>query len=209
MAEQAQQKAQKDSSPSGAEIAAIVAILAAGPPLVTAVGAISAALKMPKKFVLGIMSIVKYKPGKKAGSSGADPLTDARKRNLRFRAAYLINAIKRLADAPDLKTGLTRERQLFAAHVQASKRRMDAAKASVKMADDTHSTVIGWGGILDDRTTADCRWLIGKNYAVGNPPEGLHPGGRHSRCRCYPQPAWPGKPVVTALPLHLAGNSPL
>lgn len=208
MSEQAQQKAQSESSHSGAEIAAVAAILAAGPPLAMALKAISAVAKLPKKLVLGVLSVLKYKPGKKA-LPGSGIAAEARKRNLRYRAAYLLNATDRLAAADDLDAALQREKALFASHKEASKRRVDSAKGSAKMVVTTRSNILGWGGILDDRTTPDCRWLIGKNYAADNPPEGLHPGGRHPRCRCYPTPAYIGKPVVTKLPGHLTGNSPL
>jgi hypothetical protein len=209
MSEQAQQKAQSESSQQDAEIAAVVAILVAGPPLITAMKAISVAAKLPKKLVLALLAIIKYKPGKKAQAKGSGPVTAALKKNMRYRAAYLINAAQRLAAAPDLEAAIAREKTLFAAHKEASARRTAAAKASVAMATTSHSPVLGWGGILDNRTTPDCRWLIGKNYSVDNPPEGLHPGARHPRCRCYPTPSYPGKPVVTELPAHLSGNSPL
>jgi hypothetical protein len=209
MSEQAQQMAQSESSQHEAEIAAVVAILVAGPPLVTAIQAISAVLKTPKKLALGLLALIKYKPGKKTKATAAGPVAAAIKKNMRFRAAYVINAVRRLADAPDLPAALAREKQLFAAHKEAAARRTAAAKASADMAATSNSRTLGWGGILDDRTTPDCRWLIGKNYSVDNPPEGLHPGGRHPRCRCYPTPAYPGKPVVTELPAHLRGNSPL
>jgi hypothetical protein len=209
MTEQAQQKAQKDPSGDAAEIAAVVAILLAGPPLATAVAAISAALKTPKKLILGLLALTKYKPGKKTPATGSDPVADALRKNLRYRAAYLINAVRRLATADDLTAALAREKKLFAAHLGACKRRVDAARKSAAMSDSTGNNILGWGGVLDDRTTPDCRWLIGKNYAADNPPEGLHPGGRHPRCRCFPLPASPGKPVVTALPHQLSGNSTL
>jgi hypothetical protein len=208
MAEQAQQKAQSDSSGNAAEIAAVAAVLAAGPPLITAVGAISAALKTPKKLALAALAAIKYKPGKKGAGKGG-PLAAVKAQNQKFRAAYLINAIKRLADAPDLQTGLKREKALFAAHLKASQRRTDAAKKTLNMSDHTGEGTLGWGGILDDRTTPDCRWLIGKNFDASNPPGGLYPGARHVYCRCYPTPAYPGKPVVTELPAHLGGNFPV
>jgi hypothetical protein len=205
MSEQAQQKAQNESSQHEAEIAAVLAILLAGPPLITAVKAISAALKMPKKVVLATLGAIKYKPGKKA-IPGDGPLGLAQKQNLRFRAAYLLNALRRIAAAPDLATGIQREKALFAAHLDASKKRTQAAKASNDMTDSTNSTILGWGGILDDRTTPDCRWLIGKNFEAHSPPDGLYPGARHRNCRCFPVPEHPGKPVVTELPAHLTGN---
>jgi SPP1 gp7 family putative phage head morphogenesis protein len=189
---------------SGAEIAAVAAVLAAGPPLLAAVQAISVAVKTPKKLVLAALAAIKYKPGKMPTVTGSNPLAEIKKKNRLYRAAYLINAVQRLATATDLAAGIQREKQLFSAHVQASTRRTAAAKASIKMTAATHSKILGWGGLLDDRTTPDCRWLIGKNYSADSPPEGLHPGSRHPNCRCFPAPAWPGKPVVTELPAHLS-----
>jgi hypothetical protein len=203
MDEQDQQIAQKAPSQHDAEIAAVLAVLLAGPPLIAAIQAISAVLKTPKKLVLGILAAMKYKPGKKALAKGTDPVAAARRENMRYRAAYLAAAVRRLADAPDLGKALAREKALFAQHQQACARRIAAAKGSVNMQTTTSSDTLGWGGILDDNTTPDCRWLIGKNYSASTPPEGLHPGGRHPRCRCYPLPAYEGKPVVTALPEHL------
>src|SRR5688572_27424203 len=168
MAEQAQQKAQSESSQNSAEIAAVLAVLMAGPPLVMAVQAISAVLKTPVKFVLAAFSILKYKPGKKGSPSAKNPVALARRKNLWFRAAYLLNAVKRLATSDDLKTGLAREKRLYAAHKEAAARRLASAKAVLEMAAETGEDILGWGGILDDRTTADCRWLIGKNFRIDN-----------------------------------------
>lgn len=207
MSEQAQEKAQEDSSQKDAVIAAVVAILVAGPPLVTAIQAISLVTKTPKKLALGLLTAMKYKPGKKAQPKGDDPVSAAHRANLRYRALYIRAALQRLADAEDLQAALTREKALFAAHQQACARRVAAAKASKKMTVVANSKIIGWGGILDDRTTPDCRWLIGQNFRADNPPDGLHPGGRHPRCRCYPTPSYVGKRVVSALPAHLSTNS--
>lgn len=209
MSEQVQQKAHSDSSQTEAEIVAVLAVLTAGPPLAAAIQAISVAVKMPPKAILGVLAAMKYKPGKKASVKGLGPVAAAHRANLRYRAAYLLKAARRLADADDMGAALQREKALFKAHQDACARRVDGAKASVKMKTVTNSHVLGWGGILDDRTTPDCRWLIGKNFTVDNPPDGLHPGGRHPRCRCYPTPAYVGKPVVTELPAHLGGNSSL
>jgi hypothetical protein len=206
MSEQAQEKAQEDSSQKDAVIAAVVAILVAGPPLIVAIQAISAATKTPKKLALGLLTAMKYKPGKKAHPKGEDPVMAAHRANLRYRALYILAALQRLATADNLQAALTREKALFAQHQQACARRVAAAKASKKMAAVTHSQLLGWGGILDDKTTPDCRWLIGKNFRADNPPGGLHPGGRHPRCRCYPTPAYVGKRVVDALPAHLSVN---
>jgi hypothetical protein len=203
MTEQDQQMAQKAPSQHDAEIAAVLAVLLAGPPLIAAIQAISAVLKTPKKLVLGVLAAMKYKPGKTAVTKGLDPVAIARRENMRYRAAYVAAAVRRLAEAPDLGKAIAREKVLFAQHQQACARRIAAAKASVDMKTTTGSDTLGWGGILDDNTTPDCRWLIGKNFSASSPPEGLHPGGRHPRCRCYPTPAHEGKPVVTALPAHL------
>jgi hypothetical protein len=201
--EQDQQKAQQQSLQQDAEVSAVLAVLLSGPPLATAVLAISAVLKTPGKLVLAVLAGMRYKPGKKTLTSGTDPVAAAKRANLRYRAAYLINAVKRLVNAPDLKTALAREKQLYTAHKQASARRVASAQASVRLSNSTGTAILGWGGIQDARTTPDCLWLIGKNYGVASPPEGLHPGARHPRCRCYPVPPFPGKTVVTALPSHL------
>ncbi|MDB4897205.1 MAG: hypothetical protein JWN15_3467 [Firmicutes bacterium] len=204
MTEQVPQKADPESLQHAAEVAAVLAVLQSGPPLATATRAISVVLKAPGKLVLAVLAgILKYKPGKKSPIGGTRPEDAAKKGNRRYRAAYLINAIKRLAEAPDLKAALAREKTLFTAHKKASTRRIEAAKTSGKLSDITGNSTLGWGGVLDNRTTPDCRWLIGKNYDVANPPEGLHPGGRHPKCRCFPAPPFPGKPVVTTLPAQL------
>jgi hypothetical protein len=208
MSEQDQQIAQKDSSAQAAEIAAVAAVLAAGPPLLLAVQAISAAVKKPAKLILGALTVMKYKPGKKTAPAGEDIVSAAHRKNRLYRAAYLLNAATRLASADDFKAALEREKKLFAAHLEASKRRIEAAKKS-QAAADRYGPVLGWGGILDDRTTPDCRWLIGKNYQATKPPGGLHPGARHARCRCFPVPPHPGKPVITSIPSSLGGNTSL
>lgn len=206
MSEQAQEKAQEESIQKEAVITAIVALLVLGPPLVAAIQAISAVTKTPKKLALGLFSAMKYKPGKKALPKGDDIVSAAHRTNARFRALYVLAALQRLATADDLGAAITREKALFKAHKKACARRIAAATATQKMTTVADSKILGWGGIIDDRTTADCRWLIGKNFRADNPPNGLHPGGRHPRCRCYPLPAYPGKRVVTAVPTQLSSN---
>lgn len=197
MTEQAQQKAQQDNVQDAAEISAVLAVLLSGPPLVTAVQALSAVLKKPGKLVLAALAGMKYKPGKKGIIAGDDPVSAARRTNLRYRAAYLVAAVQRLAAADDLPTALKREKALFTAHMQACARRIEAAKATAREAQQAGGDLLGWDGILDSRTTPDCRYLIGKNFLASDPPDGLFPGGRHPKCRCYPVPPFPGKPVVT------------
>jgi hypothetical protein len=199
MSEQAPQKAQNEDLQHAAELAAVLAVLQSGPPLVTAVRAISAALKTPAKFSLALLHITGYKPGKKGSILGSDPVAMTRRANLRYRAAYIIAALVRLSTADDLKAALAREKTLFAAHREACARRLAAAKNTAQLTEQ-HGPVLGWSGVLDGNTTPDCRYLIGKNFKAANPPDGLFPGGRHPRCRCFPVAPFTGKPVVTSLP---------
>lgn len=130
-----------------------------------------------------------------------------------YRAAYLLNAAKRLGKAyahpPAAKPGeappspqealqhaLEVERRHLISHTQATRQRSSAA-AAVDTAARTYGPLLSWVAQLDDRTTPDCRKAHGKNFRVTSPPRIGWPGSVHPTCRCRPGPPRDGAPVMT------------
>lgn len=112
-------------------------------------------------------------------------------RESQFRARYLINAVKRkMSGVPG-----HREEWYFDQHREAKDNRERARRLTHTMA-EMYGNVIGHYGISDEATTPDCEFLIGKNFRANDPPDGLYPGARHSKCRCTPGPPIPGAEVV-------------
>ena len=109
-------------------------------------------------------------------------------------ATYLLAATRRLAAGGPIEA----ERKFWRLHRGAARARRRAAEA-VDRAAAQFGPVLGWHSTLDDRTTADCRWLHGKNFHIARPPDGEYPGARHGgNCRCRVRGPWPRGRVVTA-----------
>lgn len=115
------------------------------------------------------------------------------------RAAYLANAVQRLAPAfasgdSDRIFRAERAEDRYFDQFQAAERRRNAAGQRVALLagnyglDARGELLMGWGATLDSRTSADCRWAHGRNFnALVMPPIG-YPGMVHLLCRCRPGP---------------------
>lgn len=117
------------------------------------------------------------------------------------RAAYLINAIRRLAPAVasgDVDRIVRAERaedRYFAAFLEAERRRGVAASAVALVAsqygiDVNGELLLGWLAILDNKTSADCRWAHRRNFNALVAPRIGYPGTVHLECRCRPRRPW-------------------
>jgi hypothetical protein len=107
------------------------------------------------------------------------------------RAAYLVNAAKRIEQAvregTSIREAVAQERRYLVQHLAAERGRKDAA-AQVDAMAAIHGTTLGWYSRLDDHTSAGCRAAHGSNFSAINPPivEGRpsFPGAVHPSCRC-------------------------
>ncbi len=189
---------QDDQGATADEVEAILAVLALGYAADKIAGALAAVLKVPLKIVTAFLSAL----GAEALASFTRPTGDgvsarslAKKANLRYRCAFIINALRRIAKAPDWKTALKREISFWKAHTKASARRMTVARridASRKLYGD----LLGWYATLDNRTDPACRAADHRNFHALQPPVIGYPGSVHPRCRCLPGPPFPGAKMV-------------
>lgn len=117
------------------------------------------------------------------------------------RAAYLVNAVRRLApaaasdDHERILRATMAEDRYFTAFQEAERRRNTAGRAVAEVAagygvDARGELLLGWYATLDRRTSADCRWAHERNFnALVMPPIG-YPGMVHLECRCRPVRPW-------------------
>lgn len=179
------------------EIAAILAVLAIGGTVDAVASALAGILLIPVKvagaFLTGIGAEALKSFTRPAGEGSARAL--AKKANLRYRAAFIINALRRIAAAPDWKIALKRELGFWKAHTKASARRMTVARridASRKLYGD----MLGWYATMDSRTSNECRAADHRNFEAIKPPVIGYPGSVHPHCRCMPGPPFPGAKMV-------------
>lgn len=119
--------------------------------------------------------------------------------NLQRRAAYLINAGRRLGTAVvrekaqpgSIQAAMTRERGLLRQHLEATRLRNEAAGRVQEVAAKRGPGDLGWYAVLDKRTSPECRAADGKNFDPLRPPAIGLPGTVHPRCRCLPGPPHP------------------
>jgi hypothetical protein len=116
------------------------------------------------------------------------------------RAAYLANAVQRLApafasgDADRIFRAERAEDRYFEQFRTAEERRNAAGQRVALLAGNyglnaRGELLLNWRAKLDSRTSADCRWAHGRNFnALVMPPIG-YPGMVHLFCRCEPGPA--------------------
>jgi hypothetical protein len=131
------------------------------------------------------------------------------RQNLMRRAAYLVNAARRLTGSirrGQLRSGLVDERRWLEQHLQATAKRVQAADAvakEVKRQLDPRdgsaalgegpvlpSGLLGWYAKMDARTSPECRQAHGRNFDPTRIPLIGFPGAVHPHCRCKPGPPW-------------------
>lgn len=140
------------------------------------------------------------------------PVEWQKRQNLTRRAAYLINAARRMAtalvtsrhDPGALTRAVDAETRHLRAHVDAVARRQ---RAAVRVAEALKTErgkgeqpefdlLLGWYAVLDSRTSPDCRKANGKNFDPLRPPAIGLPGTVHPHCRCKPGPSHPTSQTV-------------
>ena len=125
---------------------------------------------------------------------------------LERRAAYIVNAAKRIEQSMDesvptpeagvegakLFDALDREQTYHESHLNAQKKRMTAARQTDKVVNRAPvNTKLRWHAIKDEKTDPECLELDGRIFTVNEPPNGVYPGQVHPHCRCTSQPAKP------------------
>ncbi|UTN93011.1 capsid maturation protease [Streptomyces phage Marky] len=166
-----------------ATAAALAAVLA------VPVGLCLAFLKQLGKAALKAFRRATVKPKQKSAEWIADMA------NLRYRAAFIINALRRILAAPDKKIAMKRELDYWKAHIRAGQRRKLMGRR-VDFVAKRHGELLGWYAKMDDRTSAECRAADGRNFLAFTPPVIGYPGGVHPHCRCVPGPPHPGAKMV-------------
>lgn len=112
-----------------------------------------------------------------------------------FQAAYISEASKRLT----LNGNIDAERRYLAQHLDAARRRREAAETVDRVA-SRFGPVLGWYAVNDRRTTAFCKAASGHNFHAARPPRIGYPGSLHGgACRCVPGPPHPGAALVDAV----------
>lgn len=179
---------------------AILALLALNASMEATAAALSAVLLVPVslclKFLqqLGKAALKAFRRATvKPKEKSAEKIADLA--NLRYRAAFIKNALRRIWKAPDKKLALKRELDFWKAHIRAGQRRKLMGKR-VDFVAKRHGELLGWYAKMDDRTSAECRAADGRNFLAFTPPVIGYPGGVHPHCRCVPGPPHPGAKMV-------------
>lgn len=179
---------------------AILAILAISASVEATAAALAVVLAVPVSLCLAFLTALGKAALKafrratvKPKAVTAEGIAD--RANLRYRAAFIKNALRRIAKAPDWKIALKRELGFWKAHIRAGQRRKLMGKR-VDFVAKRHGELLGWYAKMDDRTSAECRAADGRNFLAFTPPVIGYPGGVHPHCRCVPGPPHPGAKMV-------------
>lgn len=193
-----------DEQFTGGEVAVIAALETA---LLT--GALVAGTALPLYLLLRMRALGLDDRASRAATRLAlsEPLAKTRGRSavarvaageIRYRAAYLLNAAKRigkslqlLGDDPHaLATAVRAERRYRDQHLAAAQNRRRAARAADRVA--LRSPWLQWSTVLDGRAEPECRALNGELFTVDHPPQvagsPVYPGAVHPNCRCRAVP---------------------
>lgn len=118
-----------------------------------------------------------------------------RRRERYYRAAYVVNAAKRvhrgMRSGQSVQVALRAELVNWKRHLEAVQNRRERA-TQVDAAAARFGALLGWGAVMDARTSADCRQANGKNFNAGTKPAIGYPGTVHPHCRCVPRAPWEG-----------------
>lgn len=144
--------------------------------------------------------------------SGSHPAQEAmRRQNLFRRAAYLVNAARRITLAwsgprqgrqERTLAALRRERRYLQMHIDANAGRTRAAEAVVREAKNAARPevrgtfeappgLLGWYAVMDEVTSSECVAANGRNFDPKRIPRIGFPGAVHPACRCKPGPPHP------------------
>lgn len=193
---------QQDETPEddAALVEAVLALLAVGAAVDATAKALSVVLGVPLAIALEFLHALGKSALKAFRGVTVKPKTPtavalAQRANLRYRAAFVIRALRRIVAAPDKKLALKREMQYWKAHLKANQRRVSVAKR-IDWARGRYGELLGWYAVLDARTSGECRAADGRNFAALLPPVIGYPGSVHLHCRCVPGPPHPGAKMV-------------
>lgn len=188
---------QQNQSATDEEIAAILAVLALGAAVDATAKALAGVLLVPLPIAGAFLAGIGAEALKAFTQSakGTTARAIALRANLRYRAAFIINALRRIAAAPDWKTALKRELGFWKAHTTASKRRSTIARR-IDAARKLYGDMLGWYATMDTRTSGECRAADHRNFNALQPPVIGYPGSVHPHCRCLPGPPIPGAKMV-------------
>lgn len=141
----------------------------------------------------------------KADGGQGEAARNTRESEVYYRAAYLLNAAKRIErnrKVKGLRSAVKDERRFFLQHRDAQSRRLEAAR-TVDVAAAVYGPTLGWHATNDNRTSAECKAAHGRNFPVGRRPAIGYPGTVHPNCRCRP-----GAPFEGAAMLPLSRRPP-
>lgn len=148
----------------------------------------------------------------------AAPVRAQQDEEMYYRAAYLIEAAKRMQatltanrDLPideASQAAIERERRFLAMHEAARKLRMAAAVAVAQVSREVGGVLLGWWASPDDRTTPECRAAGGHNFRVDQRPLIGWPGQPHGgTCRCVAGAPFYDAITVDEATRHLIGRA--
>lgn len=192
----------EDGSAPDALVEAVLGVLAVGAPVAATAAALAAVLGVAVGVALAFLGALgaAVLASFTHATAGGRPTTAAgiaAAANLRYRAAFIINALRRIAAAPDMGVAIRREVDFFHAHLRAGERRLVMGRRVDAMR-RAHGDLLGWYAKNDARTSAECRAASGRNFLALSPPVIGYPGGVHPHCRCLPGPPFPGAKMVDA-----------
>lgn len=121
-----------------------------------------------------------------------DPILAAqRQRNIHRRAAYIVNAVRRMNtaltthQAPTIRATWNQELNHLAAHLQANHKRNESAiNLARRWKHAGHPDLMGWQALLDGNTSPECAEASGRNFDPTVVPTIGYPGSVHPHCRC-------------------------
>jgi hypothetical protein len=179
---------------------AVLALLAVNASLEATAASLAVVLAVPVSVCLAFLTALGKAALKAFRGATVKPKTltaegIADRANLRYRAAFIRNALRRIAAAPDKKIALKRELSFWKAHIRAGQRRKLMGKR-VDFARGRYGELLGWYAKDDERTSDECRAADGRNFLAFTPPVIGYPGGVHPHCRCLPGPPYPGAKMV-------------
>jgi hypothetical protein len=196
----AQQQPPPQQPPDAAAIAALTLLLLHAGTAVAAGSTLEAATSLLGQLGISPAAVAAIWPD--VASFTLSPQSDGaagswvRRTSAARRAAYALNAARRLDAAGVTPEAVDAEHRHMGQHDLAEAKRQVAAQA-VDEASARHGLTLGWYARMDDRTTPGCRAANGQNFDARRPPtiEGspAYPGQPHGgTCRCRPGPPHPG-----------------
>lgn len=179
-----QKPKQQQQKLSDAEIIAIIAgALATNATAQSMAATLSPLTYLPHGPLLAALIIATSRPVRYqvATIPSATASAESAKMEAAFRAHYVLNAARRLANGGDP----TAEQRFFNQHLEAVTKRRGAASA-VDKARARYGNTLGWQAVMDNRTSPECKAANGKNFDAGRIPAIGYPGAVHPFCRCKP-----------------------